>query len=448
VPFESPASEVAIRVEGLAKSYLIGHETHAHGQESFREMMVRSARGVGRTAMDVLRGRQLVHGDAVEEFWALEDVSFEVRRGEVMGIIGRNGAGKSTLLKILSRITDPTRGRATIHGRVASLLEVGTGFHQELTGRENIYLNGAILGMSRAEITAKFDEIVDFAQVDRFLDTPVKRYSSGMYVRLAFAVAAHLEPEILIIDEVLAVGDVAFQKKCLGKMQSIAGAGRTVLFVSHNLPAVVELTSRALLIERGRLKASGPSREIVAQFMRSLQTTSADAADLSVFRRDLRLAEFVDIEAVRVCDTPLGEASLHHGDPLTIEVDLLVKQPIEEGLINVNVLNDQLQTITTLASADAGFFYTLGAGRHAIRCDAGVLPLMPGDYFLSVGVAQRGGALSWDVLETMPAFRLDGYESPAWVSWPDRPGVMLTDRCDWTTLGLRPQFDDAQEGGR
>src|SRR5262249_27131479 len=205
----------------------------------------RAARNVWKRAVGAARGRAIVRGEATEEFWALKDVSFEVKRGEVLGIIGRNGAGKSTLLKILSRITEPSEGRVTIVGRVARLLEVGTVFHPELTGRENIYLNGAILGMTRAEIRRKFDEIVAFAEVERFLDTPVKRYSSGMYVRLAFAVAAHLDPEILVVDEVLAVGDAEFQKKCLGKMSEVAGGGRTILFVTHNMAAVQALCSRS-----------------------------------------------------------------------------------------------------------------------------------------------------------------------------------------------------------
>src|SRR6202045_1833456 len=242
-----------ISVEHLSKRYFVGHRDEGTLDQhwSFREILERSVRNSLRNAANVLAGRQLVAGDAVEEFWALRDVSFEVQQGEILGIIGRNGAGKSTLLKILSRITEPTAGRVTLRGRVASLLEVGTGFHPELTGRENIYLNGAILGMTQAEIRKKFDEIVAFAEVEKFLDTPVKHYSSGMYVRLAFAVAAHLEPEILIIDEVLAVGDAEFQKKCLGKMDEVSRGGRTVLFVSHNMAAIENLCSRGVVLHQG-----------------------------------------------------------------------------------------------------------------------------------------------------------------------------------------------------
>lgn len=244
-------TDVVLRAESLSKKYLIGHETKREQYTALRDVIGRTARDLARSASDMFRGRQLVVGDEIEEHWALKDVNFEIKRGEVVGIIGRNGAGKSTLLKILSRITEPTEGRVTIKGRVASLLEVGTGFHPELTGRENIFLNGAILGMTRAEIRRKFDEIVDFADIEKFLDTPVKRYSSGMYVRLAFAVAAHLEPEILIVDEVLAVGDAEFQKKCLGKMRDVAGHGRTVLFVSHNMSAIQRLCNRGILLASG-----------------------------------------------------------------------------------------------------------------------------------------------------------------------------------------------------
>jgi lipopolysaccharide transport system ATP-binding protein len=251
-----PVSATVISVENLSKSYLVGHQSGRERYTALRDVIGREARNFARKAADLVRGRQIVQGDEVEEFWALKGVSFTVRQGEVLGIIGRNGAGKSTLLKILSRITEPTAGRVRIKGRVASLLEVGTGFHPELTGRENIYLNGAILGMTQREIRGKFDEIVAFADVERFLDTPVKRFSSGMYLRLAFAVAAHLQPEILVIDEVLAVGDAEFQKKCIGKMQDVAGEGRTLLFVSHNMPAIRTLCDRAILLSEGRLLSS------------------------------------------------------------------------------------------------------------------------------------------------------------------------------------------------
>jgi lipopolysaccharide transport system ATP-binding protein len=259
--------DVVIRAEGLGKKYVIGHEAEHERYTALRDVIGRRARSILRTTSDMLHGRAMVAGDTTEEIFALKDVGFEIKRGEVVGIIGRNGAGKSTLLKILSRITDPSDGQVTIEGRVASLLEVGTGFHPELTGRENIYLNGAILGMSRAEIRRKFDEIVGFAEVEKFLDTPVKRYSSGMYVRLAFAVAAHLEPEILLVDEVLAVGDAAFQAKCLGQMSRAARSGRTVLFVSHNLGAVRALCDRGLLLRGGRLAADTSIETVIVDYL-------------------------------------------------------------------------------------------------------------------------------------------------------------------------------------
>jgi lipopolysaccharide transport system ATP-binding protein len=260
-------SNPVIQCEGLGKSYLIGHQGARERYTALRDVVVRQARGVWQATQRALRGQTGIEGDEIEEFWALRDVSFEVKEGEVIGIIGRNGAGKSTLLKILSRITEPTEGRVTLRGRVASLLEVGTGFHPELTGRENIFLNGAILGMTRAEIKRKFDEIVAFAEVEKFLDTPVKRFSSGMYVRLAFAVAAHLEPEILVVDEVLAVGDAEFQKKCLGKMQDVAAGGRTVLFVSHNMDAVRRLCGCAIWLDSGRIRSTGDTMEIVSHYL-------------------------------------------------------------------------------------------------------------------------------------------------------------------------------------
>jgi lipopolysaccharide transport system ATP-binding protein len=271
-------SDIAISVENLFKSYLVGHNaSQTEGYTALRDVLARNARDLARKTRDMFSGRQIVQGDEVEEFWALKDVSFEVERGDRIGIIGRNGAGKSTLLKILSRITEPTKGRIRIAGRVASLLEVGTGFHQELTGRENIFLNGAILGMTRSEILIKFDEIVAFADVERFIDTPVKRYSSGMYVRLAFAVAAHLEVEILIVDEVLAVGDSQFQKKCLGKMEEIGRSGRTILFVSHNMAMINALCDKAIQLENGALRAFGATDHVILGYATSGENSSAAA---------------------------------------------------------------------------------------------------------------------------------------------------------------------------
>jgi len=265
-------SDIVIKAENLGKKYIIGHQTDRGRYTALRDVLMQKTSGLWHKTKNLVRGKP-ANAEEQEEFWALKELNFEIKRGETVGIIGRNGAGKSTLLKVLSRITEPSTGRVTIKGRVASLLEVGTGFHPELSGRENIYLNGAILGMTRAEIRRKFDEIVAFAETEKFLDTPVKRYSSGMYVRLAFAVAAHLEPEILIVDEVLAVGDAAFQKKCLSKMGSVANEGRSILFVSHNLVALRSLCTQAMWLDNGKLQDVGLSTDVVANYLQ-LQTRS------------------------------------------------------------------------------------------------------------------------------------------------------------------------------
>jgi lipopolysaccharide transport system ATP-binding protein len=291
-----PDGDVVIRVENVAKRYLVGHiSTRRDGHDTLRDAIVRSTKNFARKTMDVVRGRQIVEGDAVEDFWALNDVSFDVTRGEVLGIVGANGAGKSTLLKILSRVTEPTKGRIMIRGRVASLLEVGTGFHPELSGRENVFLNGAILGMTRAEIRAQFDGIVAFAGVERFLDTPVKRYSTGMQVRLAFAVAAHLRSEILIVDEVLAVGDGEFQKKCLGKMGDVARSGRTVLLVSHNLGSLRSLCSHGILLSEGRLIATGGISSVLKEYSAKNQLSSRVYPQESIVRR---VAVYQDMDKI------------------------------------------------------------------------------------------------------------------------------------------------------
>jgi lipopolysaccharide transport system ATP-binding protein len=320
------ADDIAIRAAGLGKKYVIGHQSERERYTTLRDVIDHGARNVLRTASDLLRGRAMVAGDTTEDVWALKDVDFEVKIGEVIGIIGRNGAGKSTLLKILSRITEPTQGRVEIRGRGASLLEVGTGFHSELTGRENIYLNGTILGMTRAEIRRKFDEIVAFAEVKKFLDTPVKRYSSGMYVRLAFAVAAHLEPEILIVDEVLAVGDAEFQKKCLGKMKEVAVGGRTVLFVSHNMNSVQTLCDRAIWLDKGRIRAnSNEVRHVTLEYLsggtgvaRAEWVSDTEGAkDALVVPRAMRLIG---------AEGEVVSASVPNNTELTLELDVEVRR--------------------------------------------------------------------------------------------------------------------------
>jgi ABC-type polysaccharide/polyol phosphate transport system ATPase subunit len=369
-------NEVVIKVESLGKSYLIGHEMgNGRRHESFREAVGRQARSFARAALDMSRGRQIIQGNKIEEFWALSDVSFEVNRGEVLGIIGRNGAGKSTLLKILSRITEPTRGRATIKGRVASLLEVGTGFHQDLTGRENIYLNGAILGMSRAEIKSKFDEIVDFAEIEKFLDTPVKRYSSGMYVRLAFAVAAHLEPEILIIDEVLAVGDVVFQKKCLGKMQTAANSGRTVLFVSHNMQTVAGLTERAVLLQSGRVAAIGRSAEIIEQYLEEQGPTN------TIYQR---VASGIHPEITRVELHTSGSGQLQQfGKSMSIEVEIHAPDPVPNAAVSFQIMTSRHQPVVHVLNLDSEVAMLRSAGTHRFRCLFPKIRLYPGNYYLN-----------------------------------------------------------------
>lgn len=291
-------SDIVIKAENLGKKYFIGHQAERVSYMALRDVLMQNAQTLWNKTKDLAKGKPVIQGDTTEEVWALKDVSFEIRRGEAIGIIGRNGAGKSTLLKVLSRITEPSAGRVTIDGRVASLLEVGTGFHPELTGRENIYLNGTILGMTRAEIKRKFDEIVAFAEIEKYLDTPVKRYSSGMYVRLAFAVAAHLEPEILVVDEVLAVGDIEFQKKCLGKMGNISKEGRTVLFVSHNMGAVRSLCAQGLLLSNGQLILSGFIDKVIDTYTGSSDKYLSNSSSCSFsYNKDLPL-QILDINAV------------------------------------------------------------------------------------------------------------------------------------------------------
>ncbi len=342
-------SDITIRVRGLSKKYHIGQRKEKY--RTFRQALVDTFSGPIRRAGHLLQGRAEGVADLHHTLWALKDVSFDIKQGEVVGIIGRNGAGKSTLLKILSRITEPSSGYARIYGRVGSLLEVGTGFHQELTGRENVYLNGAILGMKRAEIDRKFDEIVAFSEVEKFLDTPVKHYSSGMVTRLAFAVAAYLEPEILIVDEVLAVGDAAFQKKCLNKMQDVGQQGRTVLFVSHSMPAVTRLCERTILLADGQIIDDGPSHKVVSTYLNSgLGTTAArEWPDLATAPGD----NIVRLRAVRV-RTEEGQVSdaVDIRRPIGLEMEYEVFEPGHLLLPYYNVFNEEGLKLFTAVDQD------------------------------------------------------------------------------------------------
>ena len=383
-------SDVVIRVEGLGKKYSLHHE-QGERYTALRDVVARQAKAAGRllnpfTLAGQLRKAQRQaaqeRAESEEEFWALKDVSFEIRRGERVGIIGRNGAGKSTLLKILSRITEPTTGRVQIRGRVASLLEVGTGFHPELTGRENIYLNGAILGMTRREIRSKFDEIVDFAEVEKFLDTPVKRYSSGMYVRLAFAVAAHLEPEILVVDEVLAVGDASFQKKCLGKMEDVADReGRTVLFISHQIAAIRNLCSQGLVLDHGSLVFGGSAQESVDYYMLSRQSLALSPLQERKDRKGSGALRFVDLVAKSA-----NESSIQSGLDLEIAMTVLNNEasPIRDVVISLDICDQEGSVVLMHRSNFQNRYFSLEPGRSTISCFIKKLPLCAGVYQINL----------------------------------------------------------------
>lgn len=351
---------------------------------ALRDVIGRNIKRFGRKAWEMARGRLIVQGDEVEEFWALRDVSFDVEPGQVVGIIGRNGAGKSTLLKILSRITEPTEGRVTLRGRVASLLEVGTGFHPELTGRENIFLNGAILGMTRTEIKGKFDEIVEFAGVGKFLDTPVKRYSSGMYVRLAFAVAAHLEPEILVVDEVLAVGDAEFQRKCIGKMQSVATQGRTVLFVSHQLGSVRTLCNRGIWLHQGSISGSGEVDLVVDAY---LSTANSAATEISL-RQDADFASCgVAFKSLEL-ETPQGVAKT--GELLTLRIQYESTAELKSPAFVVQIKDatgDEMLRLSTMPIS--GFAIESLFKRGEVTLSIPSLPFVPGSYSIDIGVVEE-----------------------------------------------------------
>lgn len=433
-------NDIAVHVVNLGKQYRIGQSSdglaNSGRYRTLRDTLVETVSAPARLVKSVLSKKTAI-GDIFStlpkhKIWALQDVSFEVRTGQVLGIIGRNGAGKSTLLKILSRVTEPSAGYAEIHGRVGSLLEVGTGFHPELTGRENIYLNGAILGMKRLEIDRKFDEIVDFSEVSQFIDTPVKRYSSGMYLRLAFAVAAHLEPEILVVDEVLAVGDAEFQRKCLGKMSDVAQAGRTVLFVSHNMSAVLRLTEETLVLDRGRLVYRAPTPEAIDYYMAAgfsdsgehiwqEQEIPAEAAPFRPLALRLRDAEG------RVVDT------VRSTTPFSLEIEYQLDQPITGLRVGLYLLTMRGEYVfTSFDTDDPAQFERLStrpSGHYLSRCTVPANILNEGRYVLAVNAsAFRVKRFFWD--DHALAFNVDATGAPG-KQWPEPRMGPLRPALEW-----------------
>lgn len=411
-------SDTVVHIENLGKKYVIGHQKQER-YTALRDVIANGAKSWGRILMPA--GKRISY-PARKEFWALKDISFEVKQGDRLGIIGRNGAGKSTLLKVLSRITEPTTGQIAIKGRMASLLEVGTGFHPELTGKENIYLNGAIMGMSNAEIKKKFAEIVAFAEVEKFLDLPVKRYSSGMYVRLAFAVAAHLEPEILVVDEVLAVGDAQFQKKCLGKMEDVSKEGRTVLFVSHNMGTIRSLCSRAIWLSGGQLVMSGQPASVISAYLSSSMSDAGLAGEVVFTDQVVSVGEEMRLQSIRLVG-PDGEirSSFEVNTPIKIEVCYELMQALRGMRISLYLLTLQgeIAFITTdhksrlVESAQPGRYKSictipgglLNIGKYFVRVDGdipGVKVLHLGKEYLSFtteGIGNHGSDYpdaNWD----------------------------------------------------
>jgi lipopolysaccharide transport system ATP-binding protein len=402
------SNRIAISVQNLSKTYRLGMIGSGTLQEDFERLWARMLR---RPDPLVKIGQERHARQAGQHFWALDDVSFDVEQGGVLGIIGRNGAGKSTLLKILSQVTAPSSGQIKVRGRIASLLEVGTGFHPELTGRENIFLNGAILGMTKAEIRRKLDEIIAFSGVEQFIDTPVKRYSSGMYVRLAFAVATHLEPEILVVDEVLAVGDAEFQAKCLGKMDEVSRQeGRTVLFVSHNMQAVSALTKRAVLLVNGRVAMEGPSSEAIATYL-------GRTADSPLQYTAPAVGHGPTITRVSLATSLAGNIQ-YHGEPMTIECEINVPQPLDGARFELTACDEQHRKIMYLWLYDGRETPIFRQpGRYVVRCRIPKLHLYAGLYTVLVVLAERYGSPIFRQVEGVCPFEvmMDRTRDGGWV---------------------------------
>jgi lipopolysaccharide transport system ATP-binding protein len=419
-------TDVAIRVEGLSKQYHIG-AIRERRYRTLRDTLSEAAVAPFRRAGKLLKGQATGAAELDEVIWALDDVSFEVPRGQVVGIIGRNGAGKSTLLKVLSRITEPTLSYAEIRGRVGSLLEVGTGFHPELSGRENVFLNGAILGMPRVEIEDKFDEIVAFAEVAKFIDTPVKHYSTGMGLRLAFAVAAHLDPEILIVDEVLAVGDAEFQRKCLGKMDEVAHQGRTILLVSHNMATVTELCERALLIESGRIVKDGPPGEVIGAYLSAGDTATAEWLRPESVESMGELD--VEIDRIRILAGGKPESIVPYDTEFSVEISYRVLQPIRDLAVLCGVGNDRGAHIWTSYDTDTTDWggQTRVPGSYRSVCRVPARSLKPGRYHLSAC------SLIPEVRVIEPLSRILSFDvSPVGATFEAKREGVIAPRFEWT----------------
>jgi lipopolysaccharide transport system ATP-binding protein len=426
-------SEVVIRTDNLGKQYRIGGQQNEF--RTLRDSLTDAFVAPFRRARKLLRGQPSGAADMNETIWALKGVSLEIKRGEVVGIIGRNGAGKTTLLNILSRITEPTEGQAEIRGRVGSLLEVGTGFHPELTGRENIYLNGAILGMRKAEIERKFDEIVDFAEIEKFIDTPVKHYSSGMYVRLAFAVAAYLEPEILLVDEVLAVGDVAFQKKCLGKMGDSAKEGRTVLFVSHNMAAVRTLTEKCVYLQDGHVVSYDRTSEIVDQYLADTLKHKAIAPyELDFYRRKSRLETAVRFVRVWIDKRKEQMTEILIGDSFTLFMNIESKKQRKDANITISLKKLQGDIVVTILSWDSHFKVDLEPGLTTLSCKLEGLHLVPGYYLIDLGINAAPLQNAWDVIVDYPIFEVKNLGDKKLVYRPERSGAIVCKHVSWSSI--------------
>jgi homopolymeric O-antigen transport system ATP-binding protein len=425
-------SDIVIAVENLSKSYLVGHQSAQRESYMLRDVIVRSAHNFARKSFDFVRGKQIVQGDEIEEFWALRDVSFEVKQGQVVGIIGRNGAGKSTLLKILSRITEPTEGRVRLRGRVASLLEVGTGFHPEMTGRENIFLNGAILGMRRTNIKHKFDEIVAFAGVERFLDVPVKRYSSGMYVRLAFSVAAHLECDVLIVDEVLAVGDHEFQQKCLGKMQDVASKdGRTVLLVSHNLAAINQMADRALLLDSGSVAIDGSVSDAVSTYL------SKGATSPIYVRPPEKLGRGPHVRRVEVLTSDAN--GVHHfGEPLEVKFWIRHDEAISKACFSFIIVNYNSQNVVHAWALYPEHSFGQNVGESILTCRFPAPRLNVGRFHLRTYLAGPPGGEIYEMLDGICAFEIVRTKDSVLWGW-HQENCAYHEQWTWMVDGVEPK---------